>query len=226
MGDDGLEERISFGQELLKAQARIFTEKFGDVDSQWKRDGSRVTEADFAISNGMEGALKERFPGDHYLSEEMDPDNGSVLVESRFAWLADPIDGTNNFARGIPSSSISLVLLENGCPVYGLIYDHMSRSVIHGGHGRGCGVLRGLFGLWLHPGRLLLLLLLLLLMLLLLLLWRLHPRRKRLLLSRSLNWRSNSNSRLMRGNGLRRNRSRGRRRGRRRPRGTERSSLE
>ena len=133
----GLDDRIAFGKELLRAQAEMFVRHFGKVESQWKSDGSRVTEAESAISKSIESELSNRFHDDLFLSEELDQDSSPVSVSRRFAWLVDPIDGTNNFARGIPSCSISVALLEEGQPVYGFIYDHMSRSIFDGGPGRG-----------------------------------------------------------------------------------------
>jgi myo-inositol-1(or 4)-monophosphatase len=60
-------------------------------------------------------------------------------VTARFSWVLDPIDGTNNFALGIPHCAIALALCENGEPVYGVVYDLSRRSLMHGGPG---------FGVW------------------------------------------------------------------------------
>ena len=60
-----------------------------------------------------------------------------VPVTARFCWVLDPIDGTNNYANGIIYCAISLALLEDGVPVYGVIYDMARRTLIHGGPGRG-----------------------------------------------------------------------------------------
>ena len=49
----------------------------------------------------------------------------------------DPIDGTNNFALGIPYCAISLALIERGEPIYGVIYDLGRRVLMHGGPGFG-----------------------------------------------------------------------------------------
>jgi myo-inositol-1(or 4)-monophosphatase len=51
--------------------------------------------------------------------------------------VLDPIDGTNNYATGISHCAISLALLENGSPIYGVIYDLGRRVLMHGGPGRG-----------------------------------------------------------------------------------------
>jgi len=136
-----LESRVAFGERLARAQAACFARCFGRVESQWKRDGSRVTEADLAISRALETALAEAFPDDLFLSEEREEAAGSIDVTQReYAWLADPIDGTNNFARGIPSCAVSLALLRHGEPVYGYVYDHGLQLLLQGGPGRGCRV--------------------------------------------------------------------------------------
>ena len=135
-----LKDRATFAQEVVADRLPFFEERFGRVASQWKYDGSRVTEADLAISKALQSAIAERFPNDAYLSEELDAADGAIEVGDGFAWLVDPIDGTNNFARGIPACSISLALLENGIPVYGVIYDHMSRRIFHGGPGFGAWI--------------------------------------------------------------------------------------
>lgn len=132
-----IEDRIIAAKSIVTEQASFFASRFGQVESQWKYDGTRVTEADLHISESLRRALFKQFPDDLYLSEEMDPEKGPVPLESEYTWLADPIDGTNNFARGIPACAISLALLKNGAPVYGVLYDHMSGSLIHGGPGFG-----------------------------------------------------------------------------------------
>ena len=132
-----IEERIAAGRSIVEEQAKFFESRFGRVDSQWKYDGSRVTEADLNISNALQRKLKGQFSEDLFLSEETDPEKGTVVLDTEYTWLVDPIDGTNNFARGIPACAISLALLKDGVPVYGIIYDHMSRSLIHGGPGTG-----------------------------------------------------------------------------------------
>lgn len=82
-------------------------------------------------------AMARRFPADQFFSEELAPTAAPVPVTSRFCWVCDPIDGTNNYANGISHCAISLGLLENGRPAYGVIYDLARRTLIHGGPGHG-----------------------------------------------------------------------------------------
>lgn len=131
--------RIDAGKAAVLAQTELMHREFGRVKSEWKYDGSRVTAADLAISENIFKELGAQFPDDHYFSEELAETDVPTPVTRRFAWVLDPIDGTNNYATGIPYCAISLALLENGTPVYGIVYDMARRVLIHGGPG---------FGLW------------------------------------------------------------------------------
>lgn len=135
--DPALQSRIDLGRKLVEEQSEYFASRFGQVKSDWKSDGSRVTEADIHLSLVFADAIGEVFPADQFFSEELDHGDEPLEVSSEYAWLIDPIDGTNNFARRVPTCSISLALLRRGDPVYGYIYDHASRAIIHGGPGLG-----------------------------------------------------------------------------------------
>lgn len=129
--------RIEAAKQVVLAQTELLHREFGRAQSLWKADGTRVTPADLAISEGIIGALTAQFPDDQCFSEELTQADGPVPITARFAWILDPIDGTNNFATGIAHCAISLGLLEDGRPVYGVVYDLSRRSLIHGGPGLG-----------------------------------------------------------------------------------------
>ncbi len=137
MNVSGIEQRIETAKRLVSAQTELMHREFGRARVDIKYDGTRVTAADIAISQNIQRALAERFPGDQFFSEELAPNDAPVPVTSRFCWVLDPIDGTNNYASGIVHCAISLALLENGMPAYGVIYDMARRVLIHGGPGRG-----------------------------------------------------------------------------------------
>lgn len=129
--------RIEAGRRAVLAQTGFMHREFGRVESHWKHDGTRVTPADLAISEGIFRELAAQFSGDQFLSEERGEPGQTVSVVSRYCWVLDPIDGTNNFALGLPHCAISLALCEEGEPVYGIVYDLSRRSLIHGGPGFG-----------------------------------------------------------------------------------------
>lgn len=137
MSSPELLARIAAGKNAVMAQVDFLHAEFGRVKSEWKSDGSRVTAADLAISAAIFNELGAQFPDDQLFSEELAETDEPLAVTARFAWVLDPIDGTNNYATGIPYCAISLALLENGTPVYGVVYDLARRVLIHGGPGFG-----------------------------------------------------------------------------------------
>jgi len=110
---------------------------FGRARATLKSDGTPVTAADLAISRAVLRRLRAAFPADQAFSEELPGAGPAPALTARFCWVLDPIDGTNNYAAGIPFCAISLALLERGRPVYGVVYDQARRTLIHGGPAAG-----------------------------------------------------------------------------------------
>jgi myo-inositol-1(or 4)-monophosphatase len=137
MSASELTTRAEAARAAVSAQTGLLHREFGRAESRWKGDGTRVTAVDIAISEAIVRDLSARFPGDQFFSEELAGAPGPIPATSRFCWVLDPIDGTNNFALGIPHCAISLGLFEAGYPVYGAIYDYSRRTLIHGGPGFG-----------------------------------------------------------------------------------------
>ncbi|MFU8848318.1 MAG: inositol monophosphatase family protein [Opitutales bacterium] len=128
-----LRHRINAGRVAVREQIPFFGRQFGQVASEWKEDDTRVTFADFAISEKLFAELRRDFSQDDYCSEEASPLDEDLVLDADFAWIVDPIDGTNNYALGFPICAISLALLYQGVPVYGFIYDHSTASLYEGG---------------------------------------------------------------------------------------------
>lgn len=135
--DKSLRHRINAGREAVKNQCRFFRQQFGAVLSEWKADDTRVTFADFAISEMIFKELRQSFPDDHFCSEESNPGDEIIQLNNRYCWVLDPIDGTNNYALGMTFCAISLALLKDGQPAYGLVYDFSRDEFIQGGPGLG-----------------------------------------------------------------------------------------
>jgi myo-inositol-1(or 4)-monophosphatase len=136
------EKRIAKAGRAVSENIDYFTRHLGKVESRWKADKTRVTDADLALSRTIMGRLAENFPDDDIFSEEALPsaEEGARALRKRFCWVLDPIDGTNNYALGVPICGIMLALLEDGEPVYGWIYEHLTRWFVEGGSGRGIRV--------------------------------------------------------------------------------------
>ncbi len=137
MANDELAKRIEAAKRAVTAQTALLHAEFGRTESRWKNDGTRVTAIDIAISENIFRELSEQFPDDQFFSEELTESEAAIPVQAIFSWVLDPIDGTNNFALGIPHCAISLALCEHGEPIYGVVYDLSRRILMHGGPGFG-----------------------------------------------------------------------------------------
>jgi myo-inositol-1(or 4)-monophosphatase len=137
VANQATDQRIAAAKTAVLAETALLHREFGRGKSEIKHDGTKVTATDIAISQHIQTALTGQFPADQFFSEELAPTDAPVPVVSRYCWVLDPIDGTNNFINGIIYCAISLALVENGEPVYGVIYDMARRVLIHGGPGRG-----------------------------------------------------------------------------------------
>jgi myo-inositol-1(or 4)-monophosphatase len=118
--------------------------RFQQVASRHKADGSLVTEADLASQAAIRSALAQRWPETGFLGEEMTPtEQRQVLAEAkqgqteRPLWLLDPLDGTTNFAAGMPFFCISLALLEQGQIRFGMVYDPVRQECFQAQTGQG-----------------------------------------------------------------------------------------
>ncbi len=78
-----------------------------------------VTEADLAAEKAVIEEIQKYFPNDGFLSEEFGEQKGS----SRYQWIIDPLDGTTNYAHGLPLYGVSIGLedVESKMPVMGMV---------------------------------------------------------------------------------------------------------
>ena len=78
-----------------------------------------VTEADIASEKVILEIIKENFPDHFILSEEV----GEIAMDSEYKWFIDPIDGTVNFANGIPLCCVSIGVEKSGEMIMGAVYN-------------------------------------------------------------------------------------------------------
>lgn len=79
-----------------------------------KADGTPVTVADRTIEEMIRRAIESGFPGDAILGEEQ-----GAIGEAARRWIIDPIDGTKNYARGVPVFATLVALEVDGVPAVG-----------------------------------------------------------------------------------------------------------
>jgi len=98
--------------------------RFRQVSFEEKQDGSLLTEADTEMQIKTQAFLEDNWPEFAFLGEELSHDEQVAAMESETGcWILDPVDGTSNFASGIPVYSVSLALMIEGEVVAGLVYD-------------------------------------------------------------------------------------------------------
>ena len=95
-----------------------------------------VTEVDLACERMCRAVLAERFPDHDILAEELSS-GPQEAARARYRWVFDPIDGTTNFAHGLPIFCASLALELDGQPIVGAIYDPSRRELFTAEQGQG-----------------------------------------------------------------------------------------
>jgi len=98
-----------------------------------------VTEVDLACERMCRTVLAERFPEHDILAEELSAGPQEV-ARARYRWVFDPLDGTTNFAHGLPIFCSSLALELDGQAVVGAIYDPSRRELFTAERGQGAFV--------------------------------------------------------------------------------------
>jgi myo-inositol-1(or 4)-monophosphatase len=88
-----------------------------------KEDDSIVTEADLAADQKITNILKESFPGEAILSEELQPSlEPEDALHAPAVWIIDPVDGSTNFSLGLHYWGILISRLVNGWPNLAVYY--------------------------------------------------------------------------------------------------------
>ncbi len=129
--------------QIVKTAAREeLLPRFAETERRFKADGSIVTEADVAMQARLTSELASLAPQYQLLGEEMTAEQQRGLLESchQGLWCLDPVDGTSNFASGIPFFSVSLGLLVGRKPVLGLVYDPVRDECFSAEAGKGANL--------------------------------------------------------------------------------------
>jgi len=92
-----------------------------------------VTEVDHASEKLIIGIIREQFP-DHYILTE---ESGDLPKNSNTKWIIDPIDGTVNFANGIPICCVSIAVEQDGEVIMGVVYNPFINEFFYAEKGKG-----------------------------------------------------------------------------------------
>lgn len=114
--------------QLARRASGFHVDKKGTIDL--------VTEVDLECERMCRAILGERFPDHDILAEEMSRDPRQPS-RSKYRWVFDPLDGTTNYAHGLPIFCSSLALQIDGRTAVGAVYDPTRAELFTGERGAG-----------------------------------------------------------------------------------------
>lgn len=131
---DSLHARAELCKKVILSAGELVLRGFqANIGHSFKMKGPQdyLTETDAASEALIRQIIAEHFPEDGFLGEE---GGGEVTAKQ---WVVDPIDGTANFARGIPHFCISIAYTENGRTEIGAIYSPVQNELYFARRGEG-----------------------------------------------------------------------------------------
>jgi myo-inositol-1(or 4)-monophosphatase len=113
---------------IAKEAGELIKNAFGKAHSiEFKTNElNLVTETDKASEKFITDFIQKKYPSHGILAEE----GSNITSGSEYLWVVDPLDGTTNFAHGLPIFSVSIGLQKNGETVAGVVYD-VNRDIIY-----------------------------------------------------------------------------------------------
>ena len=121
--------------EIAKEAGEIIRDGFGkNFSIEFKTNSSNlVTEIDKKSEKAIINYIHKNFPSHTVLAEE----SGKHFFGGEYLWVIDPLDGTTNFAHGLPIFSVSIGVLKNNEIIAGVVYDVMNDKVYSAEKGGG-----------------------------------------------------------------------------------------
>ncbi len=116
-----METPLAFAERLSREAGSLLVEHFSRTrtTAAIKPDFSIVTEADLAADRLISEAIKNRYPDDAIVSEEL---HSEYATARKHVWVIDPLDGTSNFSLGLHLWGVSIARLAEGHPQIGVAY--------------------------------------------------------------------------------------------------------
>ena len=114
-------EFLTVAVEAAREAGSFLKERFGTIERYDLKTSHHdlVTEADRTAERIILERIGKAYPEHGILSEESPPQR----IEAPYRWVIDPLDGTTNYAHGIPFFGVSIALEERGEVLVGVIYD-------------------------------------------------------------------------------------------------------
>lgn len=143
-------EPLKFATQLAQQTGKLLLELYSPfgTPASLKEDQTIVTDADTAADRLIRQAIREGFPKDRVISEEINPSlrsesNSTVTQEKnrnldeKAVWVIDPLDGTTNFSLGLHYWGISIARILGGYPEIATIYFPLINELYTAQKGKG-----------------------------------------------------------------------------------------
>ncbi len=132
-----MSETLTLVQEIARQAGAMLRDGFGRVTHiEHKGTTDLVTDYDRRSEALILTALRARFPDHAVLAEESGASGGDGS-SGGYRWLVDPLDGTTNFAHGLPTFAVSIALTLDSRPILGVVYDPMRDELFAAEAGKG-----------------------------------------------------------------------------------------
>jgi myo-inositol-1(or 4)-monophosphatase len=130
-----LEARLLIATDIAAEAGEILLSYFRTdrIDARLKGARDLVTRADTASEKHILDRIRTSFPGDGILAEE----GGHAPGHDGLRWCVDPLDGTMNFAHGLPLWCVSISLFDHAEPILGVIHDPLRGDTFRAAAGLG-----------------------------------------------------------------------------------------
>lgn len=122
-----LVDDLAFAAALAETAGRILADRYERVEQvDFKGAKDIVTEVDHLSEALILDAIRAHDPDDAILSEETgahDGHHGAPTNGRGRVWVVDPLDGTINYANGVPYFAVSIAMVRDGRPAIGVVHD-------------------------------------------------------------------------------------------------------
>ncbi len=119
--ESNIENLTGFAIETIQACGREALTYYGKGDQRIQFDEDLVTEAELHLTDFFRKTLGAHFP-EHQIFNGNNLSKSYTHEEKRYIWILNPLDGVANFMAGIPIWGMSIALLENFWPVFGVFH--------------------------------------------------------------------------------------------------------
>lgn len=126
----GIDKLSEFAMDAIHQTGEKAMAYYGKGKPHVKFDESVVTEAEIQLTDMFQNRLNQQFP-EHQMFRFGEVNENYSHGEKRYLWIFDPLEGVANFQAGIPIWGMSIALLENFWPIFGVFYMPATDDLFH-----------------------------------------------------------------------------------------------